>query len=226
MKSYNPVSKCAADQGIIPLTREKNEELYAQLRGTSGDEQEAIVQRMIEGNMALVFGRVNDFIDDFPKFNYLKDDLISECFLALTQAVRAMVTIDPPDDPNPVGFIYKKLQHAILDLAFADGMIHVSRFTQWEHRANGQPLKLPKVFFLDANSKSLANLDEYHRVKCLEHIDELCITEKESQIVDLRLTGHTDQEIADILNVDRTTVLRTRQRLHEQYQQDIREGNT
>ena len=226
MNSHNPVSKCAADQGIVPLTREKNEGLYRQLQETKGDEQEAVVQQMIEGNMALVFGRVNDFIDDFPKFKYLKDDLISECFLALTQAVRTLVSMDPPENPNPVGFIYRNLQYAISNLAFADGTIPVSRRIQHECWANGQSLKRPQVTSLDGNSSGLADLNGYRRVECLENIHELCTTEKESKIVDLRLAGHTDQEIADILNVDRTTVLRARQRLYEQYQQDVFKGST
>lgn len=225
MNSHNPVSKCAADLGIVPLTREKNGELYAQLRETNGDEQEAIVQKMIEGNMALVFGRVNDFIDDFPKFNYLRDDLISECFLALTRAVRVLAAQDQQDDPNPVGFISYSLYHSNLDLAFADGTIPVSRFVQWKYRmSNSDLLDRPQVAPLDGNNSGLADLNEYRRVECLENIHELCTTDKESQIVNLRLAGHTDQEIADILNVDRTMVLRIRQRLYEQYQQDIRKS--
>ena len=221
MNSHNPVSKCAADQGIVPLTREKNDELYQQLHETTGDEQEAIIQTMIEGNMALVFGRVSDFIDDFPKFKYLRDDLISECFLALTRAVRALATFDPSDTPNPLGFIYRNLYNAIIDFAFSEGTLSVTRFIQWYYRKlHGEPLKLLKVDPLLAANEPV-NMDAIHKEDFMETLEELCETDDERKILHWRVEGYTHSEIANKLNVCRLAIQRALKTIHQRYQNSL-----
>ena len=224
MNSQNPVSKCAVDQGIVPLTREKNNELYKQLRETSGDEQEVIVQQMIEGNMALVFGRVNDFIDDFHQFGYLRDDLISECFLALTRAVRALASIDPPENPNPVGFISYSLYHANLDLAFSEGGIPVARDIQLNHRVNkGEANVIPKVVSFD-DQLTLPDINAYRGDTFLKLIESLCFTNDELKIIQWRVEGYLMHEIAANLGIGTATVFRKLRTIYHRYQQKLAEN--
>ncbi len=226
MNSHNPVSKCAADQGITSLTREENVELYEQLHETKGDEQEAIIQRMIEGNMALVFCRVNDFIDDWKQFEYLRDDLISGCFLALTRSVRVLAAQDQQDDPNPVGFISYSLYHSNLDLAFSDGGIPVARDIQLNHRVNkGEVNVVPKVISLN-NQPGLAvpDLDTYQDGVFLEQIESICSTDDELKILHWRIEGYYMHEIADRLGIHTGTVSRMLKTIYQRYQQKLAES--
>lgn len=219
MNYHNPVSKCAADQGIVPLSREENEDLYQQLWKAPKDDKEPIIQTMIEGNMALIFGRVSDFLDDYPRFNYLRDDIISECFVGLTRAVRGLASMEPPPEPNPLGFIYIVLRHAIIDFVFGDSTIPVPNNTQWYYRnTTGENLQLPKIVSLDDLGLDVIDTNSYQTDLCLQQLNNSCCTQKDFAIIWLRLCGYNCEQIGDQLGMARTSVIAARQRLYRRFQ--------
>ena len=88
----------------VTWTAEKNAELYP--RVAAGDE--AAREDMINGNMPLVFSKVESFIRCFPHVVHLRDDLVSAGFVGPGKAVNQMARgcrIRKPKNWNPTDYI-------------------------------------------------------------------------------------------------------------------------
>ena len=66
-----------------PFTTEQNDEVYRRL--VSGDKKAR--DEMIEGNMALVVHRADEYLRKAPQMAYYRDDMMSAGFVGLCEAV-------------------------------------------------------------------------------------------------------------------------------------------
>src|SRR5438876_451182 len=104
MSQYNGplVANMRTVSAVSPVaTREANDTLYPKV--AAGDK--GAIRQMIESNMPLVLTKVESYIGAYPDLSYLRDDLVGEGMLGLTEAVNRMAQDGPIDKPNPTGYI-------------------------------------------------------------------------------------------------------------------------
>lgn len=90
-------------------TTEQNHVWIAAIREMQpGEDRLALINTMIEANIPLVFVKLKTFVQLFPGFKYLWDDMVAEGLLALTEGVHRLGDMSPPgedDVDNPTGYV-------------------------------------------------------------------------------------------------------------------------
>jgi RNA polymerase sigma factor (sigma-70 family) len=189
---------------------QRNADLYRRIQ--SGDT--TAVERLIEENMGLVVSLADKFIGRNPAFEYLRDDLIGTGNLALvdranyfarphsqvmdirkylttaiTRAFRKECDEDSPLGPGHT--VQKELRKASqtdeLDLSDESGQRNVPRRE-------------------DVDLDMLSTEDGQRRVDLRDEVESCCTEPLEKQIVELRVEGLSDSEIAERLDVCERTV--------------------
>lgn len=188
MNTHNPISKQAAELGMTSTTSEENKRLLkAIIDGQSAS------SRLSEGNMAVVVVNVDTLLRQCPQFKYLRDDLISEGFLALVKLANKVHRMAPIK--NHQGLIGTTIRNALLDLI---------------RREREVPLTDVVLQALSDNPTTVSDLRQ-DLLSC-------CADDKDHTIIAMREAGYTDEEIAGKIGITRPNVTRRRAKLRERWE--------
>ena len=207
MSQYNDALVESMTAICEPATRDSNDQLYPLV--AAGDRE--AMDRMIEGNMSLVIDKVDRFVAVHRDAEHLRDDLISEGFVALTTAVNKMAEAGPRESPNPTGLIShhigRRLQDAVTQVGFGASARTVSRGVE-----TPKLVSLPDEF--DAPSRAA---DPIAMLELRDTIQACCESREDKVIIRMRESGSTDAEIAERLNTSVASIYRMRQAIYERF---------
>lgn len=183
-------------QLTTPSNTEENERLHARLiHGDTGART-----RMIEGNMPLVLWRVDSLIKRQPQLNYLYDDLVSAGFVGLVRAVDGVPRLPASDRMMVAGYLSKSIFHALIDEIEWHAPVRIPR----RSLARLDDLELPVTEVRDVSH----DCDLLGLVDLRDLLTSCCHCAREREIVRLRESGYSAEEIADQIGVSRATVYR------------------
>jgi hypothetical protein len=169
----------------------KNLALYKQMLSEDPDARESARKALICNNMQLVTLVVNELLTGRPWQEYLRDDLVSEGFLALTDIV------------NSLGRRHKVVQHMTSYLRTA---IHytLSRFR------DTSTTSLPE---------NAEYADERTAIDTADILDAACLTNLGRTLLELRRQGYTLHEIAAKTGLSYRTAQRRLKAVYERFEQ-------
>lgn len=182
------------------LTQELNDELQQAVAAGNG----AARDRMIQGNMRLAATRVELFIARRPQFDYLKDDLLSEAFVGLTEAVDDISSQGVRE--NPTGWLSTCIDNQLRTAVESHDTIRVPRRTRDGNMARSRAIE-DVAFTPDTEAVNEAREAAY----------ACCENDTDRAIMQQREAGQTDAQIAESLGVTRISVTRARQRLYRTF---------
>lgn len=191
-------------------TRETNEADIERIRATEGGEREQLINRMIEDNIGLATVVVNSFIDRATQnFDYLRDDLYSVAFVALTEAVHALADLPTPEsDSNVNGYISVSILRSVSRHAESD----------WQDSQHGQFEFQRCGDFGDGDDPGdIGDIAETASDDALEPDELDSFDEMERSIIQLRTEGYTFEAIANRLGVTLAKVTYVRDKMRERY---------
>jgi DNA-directed RNA polymerase specialized sigma24 family protein len=171
-------------------------------------------ERMILGYTALVMHKVDSWLSVFPTLTYLRDDMVSEGFCAVTKAINKIAEGDLPETNNPTGYVSVAIHNGISNFAMDEAIIRVPRSVEPDQRAS-----VSARVFAGLDSDMAATMDHEELVDLKDMLDSLCQTEYDRAIMDLRTRGYTDAEVASELGLPPTTVYMLRRELYERFQE-------
>lgn len=198
-----------------PATRELNDQLYPLVK--AGDQ--GAREKMILANMAMVTCKVGAYLDQFPHCSHLREDLLSQGYAGLTEAVNNMVG-QVIDDPNPTGFMSLHIHHALGELLEQESAIRIPKRTLVHKKANGNELRVPaKEASLTAEHvfEREAQRDPRSMTDLMDEILGCCENDTEKQIVNLRSEGRSDADIAAMLGIPKTTTYMMRRGIYARF---------
>ena len=195
---YNHALVSSMKTFCTPSTEADNERLYLLVREGNADAR----QEMITNNMPLVIAIVDGYLKVNQDFAYLRDDLTSEGFLRLVQAVSDLA------DSNrrvrkPTAYLSRSIRYSIFK------------------NARHSPYQLATM---DTTKRSLAFCsDSIERVDTQDLIDQCCETDLDRQIIGLRKQGNTFAEIAETVRLAPQTTVNHFNAVQERYDNKIQE---
>ncbi len=123
---------------MIASSVDENMDLYTRIR--AGDER--AINEMIERNMPLALDRANTFLKSYRRFRHLKDDMVSEAYLALTTVVRSFVEHEAAKPTGKMVFEIDKRLGNFIDTEIGAGMMS-DRSVRRKRAAGDIPNRLP-----------------------------------------------------------------------------------
>src|SRR5690606_9585090 len=123
----------------MTTTREANDLLFDAV--AEGDQTAR--EQLIRQNMPLVQYKVDVFLKAFPKYSYLRDDLVSEGYVGLVETVNKIVSGEV-ENTNLTGYLGLAIQESISTAIEDDALIRVPRRTQNHKKRTGEPIELPR----------------------------------------------------------------------------------
>lgn len=190
-------------------TKQRNAELLPFV--AAGDQSAR--DEMVVLNMPLVSFKVDAYLSCFPHLEYLRDDLVSEGNVALIEAVDRCRSCNG-GSINPIGYlsvaIHKQIGHFVDSEIFANP----DRTTRFRRQQGKDPERSHKVPNSDFVLSELFQ-DTRKEAELLELILDCCESEEERAIVDLRIKGYKDDEIASQLEMSKTAVFMLRRELYQ-----------
>lgn len=188
--------------------KRRNAELYP--RVAAGDMNAR--NEMIEANLPLVTLKADDYILCLPHIEHLKDEMLGEGQLGLVEAAEFIRLGGVPDE-NVTGYLRAAIQKKIGYLV--DDELYTSDRSARRYRNRGDdPPQINKVPDSDFVLSSLG-YDPHKEADLLELIVGCCETDEERAIVDLRIKGYVDAEIAKTLDIPLTTTYMLRRELYQ-----------
>ena len=164
--------------------------------------------QMIEGYMALVHSKVNRWLQICPGLQYLEQDMVSEGYLAIVKAIDKISKGDRPDNSNVTAYVSVAIIHAIGDFLERNDTIRVPRSSD---------SNVPVIETIFENRAPLSNSEDTIEVR--EMIERACLTSEDRAIVNLLSLGYNEREIANELDMPRSTVNMLRAEIHERFTQ-------
>lgn len=150
---------------------------------------------LILGYARLVLAKVGTWITLFPQVSHLSDDMVSEGLLAVTKAVDILIREGDPSEGSLCSYIHTAIINNIGHFLEDEVTIHIPR------TADDGPVAIPVDDF------DLAAPDAgYAMVDLMDTLHASCETPLEREVLDLRMKGYSDQEIADQLDISRASV--------------------
>lgn len=204
----------AKSVGIV-ADKELNDTLYHKV--VSGDK--VAIDKMISANMALVTFKVQSYLLHFPQYEYLRDDLQSQGFVALVEAVNKMVGSDV-EQPNPTGFLSQHIHYALGELMDRETTIRVPKRTFLENKAAGKTIHRPEregTVDFDVIRQQEAMIDPRDVVDLWDELDGCCENDWERSILRLREQGFSDADISQKLGIPKTTTYMMRRGIYERF---------
>ena len=188
-----------------PNPKKANLALYPQVAAGDPD----AIKRMIELNMPLVVYKADMFVRAFPSTEYLVDDMISEGFLGLTEAVNLMAQTGAVEEPNPTGFMSEGIKRRIGAVADSG---YGSTIASRDDRRRNRSTPMAPAEVRDSETEDPAGM-----VELRDLIDSCCETDLERQIVALREKAYSDREIAAQLELPYSTIYLTRREIYARF---------
>lgn len=198
---------------VEPATREANDDLYKRVVA----KDEAAREQMIRSNGGLVLTEVERFLWFLPKFNYLRDDLISAGFVGLVEAVN---TMSGGIVENPTAFMGYCIRCSFGKTIESDEMIRVPAKTRRKKSVEGITLEAPKkavTIFPEGEDDGAFSYDPRNMQNLRETLDACCEDDTDREIQKLRESGHVDREISEILGIPLTTVYVMRRTMYARF---------
>ena len=197
------------------LDREQNEQLFHRI--VSGNRQAR--EEMIEGNMPLVIVRVNSFIQRHPQLAHLRDDLHSAGFVGLVQAVNKMA--DGAAIINPTDYISAAITNELTALRTKEADNGFAKIATADRKEAKLPTVIHSVPESVEDSKQAATQGAF---EVRDMLESCCESDEESTLIRMREEGCSDREIAEALNMSRTSAHTLRRRLEERFNQKYHES--
>ena len=199
---------------------ERNERLYP--RVMAGDEKAR--EEMIESNMPLVICKVDSFVRRYPQLEHLRDDLHSAGFVGLVKAVNKMAEHKEPSKVNPTGYISVAITHEFVKLAQKEAVHSGIELADSPEIDMDLADDVPEVSHsipesvVDTNQSEATELFELRDL-----LQSCCESDEERTLLRMREEGCSDREIAEALNMSRTSIQRLRKELEQRFNQKCRE---
>lgn len=153
-------------------------------------------EQMILDNMTFVQKRVGAFVKANPKYQYLRDDLVSAGYVGLVEAVNDIVKGECSGSPG--GFVNLSVTDAICRCIDEDSLIQIP------YRSRKRLKDIPTV--TRSLPTSIPCVDTSTAEELTEEILAVCETPADRQIVLMRKQGHNDREIAQTLGLSSHTI--------------------
>jgi len=198
------------------LDREQNEQLFHRI--IAGDQQAR--EEMIEGNMPLVIVKVNSFIQRHPQLAYLRDDLHSAGFTGLVQAVNKMAEAEGSAIINPTDYISAAITHELSALRAKEADAGFSKISAADKKEANLPTVIHSVPESMEDPKQAATQDA---LELRDMLESCCESDKERTLLRMREEGYSDRDIAEALNMSRTSIHTLRKELEKRFNQKCRE---
>lgn len=206
-KTYNTqlivdMRRKLGDNGLNdPLDVESNRALFALVE--AGDV--AARQQMIEGNLPLVVAKVTSFINKWPSFAHLRDDLTSAGFIGLVNAINKIAQ-GAADNNNPNGFFGVAIKREFGYVLESEQAIKVPHSAQRRAKRRGETIVPPDV--VNVVPSTLPAYSSVEEVDVRDAIDSCCTCEEERVLLRMREAKHTWEEIG-------TAIGRSKSSTHE-----------
>jgi hypothetical protein len=173
-------------------------------------------EEMILANMDLVQQKVGRFLQEFPRYQYLADDLLSEGYLGLVQAVDRIAKGQLRND-RPTAFLSLYIHEAFATCINNEQLIQVPARTRRHLTKQDRPL--PPVMSVPLSEAKLEHkaVDGSGTSELYDELLGCCECDVEREILELRGQGHKDPSIAAILDLSQYTVYMTRRELYERF---------
>lgn len=188
--------------------KHRTKELFAHV--VAGDA--SAVSEMIEVNLPVVLLKVNDLLSACPHLEYMREDLVSEGNLALVESV-SLIKERGVENTNITAYLWTAVLKSIGH--YVDDELYSSDRTARRRRQNGDEQeilhKVPNSDFVLGNLEH----DPRDEADLLDLVQGSCRSDEEWAIVDLRIKGYKDQEIARQLDMPKTTVFMLRRELYQ-----------
>jgi DNA-directed RNA polymerase specialized sigma subunit len=181
-----------------PLEDDYKEKIVKAVR--AGDLQAK--EKLSLAHMRLSVAIAEDYIRRFSLANQ-RDDLRSAAGLGVLVAVDRIASGYLQHD-NATGYIIKFIHSYIMR---AWSTLPIVKTPRGHDRVKQQ-------YLLDSHGCR----DTSRILHIRETLDSILSTPNERRIVELRMSGHTDAEIAEILRIPRTSILRVRKKLQKRYE--------
>lgn len=163
---------------------------------------------LILGFSRLVLAKVGVWIKLFPQAAHLSDDMVSEGIVAVCRAIDTLIDEGDPDQGSLTSYVHTAIINAIGNFLETEGTIRVPRNPKEE---------CPSIVPIDDSLSTPVNDGGFDRVDMMDMFEAACETEQDRQILDLRIKGYLDTEIADQLGIGRWTVHYSRRAFEERF---------
>ena len=234
MSFYDDIKGQMDAMGISPLTPEENARLFEEAKSGSN----SATEMLITGNMKLVSAALGRFLASYPFAEYLVDDLFAEGLMVLSRGVQRLAkeesdvifaeldeaslgSLEDEDETNynPIGYLYISIYRAIQTLYERDSSVAIKDRTRDRNTPAGHNCPTKK---LDRSMKFFEGLaqDPFAEIYCLEALQGSCQSPTDREIINLRVKGYNDYEIAEQLGIPRLKLWRARRRLYARYCND------
>jgi hypothetical protein len=194
----------------VAWSAKRNAKLYP--RVVAGDE--AAREDMINGNVPLVFSKVESFLRCFPHLVHLRDDLVSAGCVGLIRAVNQMAQgcrIRKPKNWNPTDHMGTAIYRKFSELMEDESPIRVPHTSKDRARSEGEELEVPAVV---NEVPEQCEVPSYEReFETGDVIASCCTCQEERTFVAMRKAGHTLVDIANTLTMSRMSTHRMGKRL-------------
>lgn len=175
----------------MSFSEASNRELNDQLQVLVAEGDEDARTRMIESNMRLAVYKVEHFIAQWPQYGHLKDDLLSEAFIGLTEGVDYIR--DNGAGSNPTGLLAQCIDQQLRTATTQKKEISTTRQGDLSYEPDTT-------------------------LELMEEIEACCENDLDRAIVRQRAQGYSDAEIGESIGKPRLFVTRARQRLAQTFE--------
>lgn len=168
--------------------------------------------KLIIGFAHLVLSKVKIWLGLFPAVSFMSDDMVSEGFVAVADAVDALID-NVDEDGFPTEYVKTAIINRIANLVEDENTIRIPRSAD----------EGPSVF--TGYDRDMCVDGGYGVIDLQDTLKAICETQQDWEILRLRAENNTDNEIASILGISRTAVQFSRASLAVRYEQREIEEN-
>lgn len=182
---------------------------------------------MIEGNIPFVTVVLADFLRAYPHQYHLHDDLLSAGYETLTIVVNRMGTKHQFDGESDecskaiTTFLRRHIRGSFMDMVAKAPAVRIPRQTVNDAKKAGKPISQPKQVDMKGIDRykfeQEAAVDPRAVLILWDDLKASCEDDTDLIIVTMRSKGHTDEEIAEYVDLPRTQIHRRRKQIHERY---------
>lgn len=219
---YKDINRLLGDKSpdAAPSTRENIECLQRAIAGDDGAIDEFIIK-----NMRLVGSIVTKFISLHPGAQYLADDLFCEGLLFLTEGAKRWVGSAQESNEyftgneekiSILGYLYIAIYRNVQRYYEVDSTDTISDTLRSRHTPLGGNTPTRRIDMPQDWIES-QTYDAFVEIFYLEQIYGACLTEEETHLVNARLAGLTQKEVAKELGISVPTTRKREQKLYRRF---------